>query len=58
MKTENESSVTAPLLKEIVELDQAQQSALPKFDNRPGQPADLLHDAGNGYNSNFVFPQE
>lgn len=58
MKTEKDSSITGSLLQDILELDRAQQAALPTFENKPVQPADFLHDSGNGYNSNFVFPQD
>ena len=58
MKSNTDSSITGPLLKEIIDLDQAQQAALPKIENGPELPADFLHDDGSGYNSGFVFPQD
>lgn len=58
MKNENQTPITGPLLKDIVELDRANQAALPKIEQKPQQSADFLHDSGNGYNTNLDFIQE
>lgn len=53
--------ITGPLLQDLVD----QQKANFKFQtasllDKPAdeQPPDLYQDAGGGYNSNLVFPQE
>lgn len=58
-------SITAPLLKETVELDRANLSAtMPKLDPDPTigasleVPPEFDQDPGGGYNANRVFPQD
>jgi hypothetical protein len=57
MKSQKDASITEALLKDLLERDIARQASLPKFENKPEKPADLAHDAGNGYNAGFIFPQ-
>lgn len=63
MKANNskKDTVTAPLLKDVVVRDRANQ----KLDrenvligSKPLNPPALYEDQGEGYNANFVFPQE
>jgi hypothetical protein len=64
MKRNNslKSSVTGPLLKELVDLQKTTQkqgfskSPVEKVSS-PKQP-DLYQDAGGGYNSDLTYPQE
>ena len=64
MKAKNKSqrgSVTGPLLESIVEEDKANSQALfldPSIGSKPLPQPDLYQDSGNGYNANFVDPQD
>jgi hypothetical protein len=57
-KKGQDASITTPLLQDLmdrVEANSKIQNA--SLAERP-KPANLYQDAGSGYNSNFVFPQE
>jgi hypothetical protein len=63
MKSNNskKDSITAPLLKDVIKRDKANQkqcrsevSVGPKPLNSPA----LYEDSGEGYNANFTFPQD
>jgi len=63
MKTKNskQDSVTAPLLKDLVTADRASQKS--NCDNvsigqKPVDPPALYEDAGEGYNSDYTYPQQ
>ena len=60
MKSKNrqDTSVTAPLLKEVMECDKANKLKNPTVESNPLQSADLYQDDGGGYNLDFTFPQE
>jgi hypothetical protein len=54
-------SVTASLLKDVVERDQANQKA--NCDNvtisqKPPAPPALYEDSGEGFNPNYTYPQQ
>jgi hypothetical protein len=56
-----QGKITGPLLKDVVKKQKAafklqmQQNGV---GNKPLAQPDLYQDAGNGYNPNFVFPQD
>ncbi|HEX4749846.1 MAG TPA: hypothetical protein VH302_09920 [Bryobacteraceae bacterium] len=63
MKTKNskQDSITAPLLKDLAIADQANQKS--NCDNvsigqKPLDPPALYEDAGEGYNSDYIYPQQ
>lgn len=63
MKTKNskQDSVTAPLLKDLVNVDQANQKAnrdQVSIGQKPLNSPALYDDSGEGYNADFTFPQE
>ncbi|MBV8827704.1 MAG: hypothetical protein JO217_12190 [Acidobacteriaceae bacterium] len=54
-------SITKPLLKDLIERDQANARVMltsPVVENQPLAPPDLYQDAGGGYNLDFTYPQE
>jgi hypothetical protein len=54
-------SITKPLLKDLIERDQANarvKLTSPVVENQPLDPPDLYQDAGGGYNLDFTNPQE
>jgi hypothetical protein len=56
-----ETSVTAPLLKDLVARQKADSKRIVpdvKIGSNPLPAPDLYQDAGGGYNPNFTFPQE
>jgi hypothetical protein len=59
-KKGQQAPITTPILKELVKRTKAdfqiQNASI--SDVPSSQPASLYEDAGGGYNSNFVFPQE
>jgi len=58
-KKGQDASITTPLLQDLIERAKANskiQNA--SISEQPSAPASLYQDAGSGYNSNFVFPQE
>ncbi|MDQ2774667.1 MAG: hypothetical protein M3Y57_07045 [Acidobacteriota bacterium] len=57
-KTQSGSVIT-PVLQDLV--DRAKQENTlrnPSMESTPLKPAALYEDAGDGYNSNFTFPQD
>ena len=63
MKANNskKDSITGASLKDVIECDQARQKANCEklfVDSTPPNPPALYEDSGEGYNSNFTFPQE
>jgi hypothetical protein len=63
MKTKNskQDSVTAPLLKELVTRDQANQKSncdKVSIGQKPLDPPALYEDAGEGYNSDYTYSQQ
>lgn len=58
MKKAVENPITGPILKQITDNDAAQQADLNQRLNLPESQPDLMHDSGEGYNANFVFPQQ
>jgi len=60
-RNRQKESVTKPLLKQLVDLQKANEKTLPKdpsIGSDPLKPAGLYQDAGNGYNPDFTWPQE
>ena len=57
MKKQDKGSITGPVLKDLMDREKERMANMPATGNKPERPADLAHDAGNGYNSGFVFPQ-
>ncbi len=64
-KKGNEASITQPLLKDLIDRQKAQAAitfdgVFKKADagSTPLEPPALYEDSGEGYNANFVFPQE
>jgi hypothetical protein len=56
-----DASVTAPLLKDLVERDQANSKSnfsSPSVGAKPLPSPALYQDSGGGYNEDFTFPQE
>jgi hypothetical protein len=54
-------SMTAPVLKELVERDLASQKASceqASIGSKPLNPPALYEDSGEGYRSGFTFPQD
>ncbi|MDQ2946202.1 MAG: hypothetical protein M3Y27_09730 [Acidobacteriota bacterium] len=52
-------SITQPLLKDLVDRAKEENTLRnPSLDPAPLNPAALYEDAGNGYNTNFTFPQD
>ncbi|HTU48109.1 MAG TPA: hypothetical protein VMF91_23820 [Bryobacteraceae bacterium] len=54
-------SITEPLLKDLMDRDKANSKindSGPSVGSKPLQPPALYEDAGEGYNSDFTFPQE
>ena len=51
-------SITQPLLKELMDRAKDETKRNPSLETTPLTPAALYEDAGDGYNSNFTFPQE
>lgn len=63
MKTKNSKSesVTAPLLQDMVKQDKANTKLIREnvsIGEKPLNPPALYEDSGEGYNSDFTFPQE
>jgi len=61
-KAKKQESFTAPLLKDVVTLDQANRKANldnvnVSIGNKPLDPPALYEDSGDGYNPDFTFPQ-
>jgi hypothetical protein len=55
------ASITAPLLKDLVESEKANSKIIdqhPSVGSKPLAPPALYEDAGEGYNQDFTFPQE
>lgn len=55
------SSITAPVLKDLVERDLAQQKAnceQVSIGSKPLNPPALYEDSGEGYNPDFTYPQQ
>ncbi|HEX4772110.1 MAG TPA: hypothetical protein VH351_14840 [Bryobacteraceae bacterium] len=57
-KKGQDASITTPLLQELIERATANSKIQNASLSEQPQPANLYQDVGNGYNSNFVFPQE
>jgi hypothetical protein len=57
-KKDISQTITGHLLQDVVARDKEHQAKLAALKNQQPQPADLAHDAGNGYNAGFVFPQK
>ena len=62
-KKGQEASITQPLLKDLVIRSKVQaKSTLASMKTNVGStplaPPDLYQDPGDGYNANFVFPQD
>lgn len=58
-KDSKASPIIAELMQQLVEHHKLNsQKENPTLSEKPTKPADLYQDAGGGYNSNFVFPQE
>lgn len=54
-------SITAPLLKDVVELDKANTKATREtvtIGQKPLNPPALYEDSGEGYNADYTFPQD
>jgi len=54
-------SVTGPVLKDLVERDKAVQKATREevsIGSKPLNPPALYEDSGEGYNTDFTFPQQ
>lgn len=53
------ASITTPLLQDLIERAKV-NTKIQKVNTSemPAEPANLYQDAGSGFNSNFVFPQE
>jgi hypothetical protein len=53
-------SITKPLLKDLIDQQKANQKCNPDptIGSTPLPPPALYEDAGEGYNGDFVFPQE
>jgi hypothetical protein len=63
MKANNskKDTITAPLLKDVIARDKACQQADRQnvsIGSKPLNPPALYEDQGEGYNANYVFPQE
>ena len=58
MKNKDKGSVTAPVLKDLMDRERERKANMPAISNKPEQASDLAHDPGNGYNPGFVFPQD
>jgi hypothetical protein len=63
MKANNskKDSITAPLLKDVIVNDKVNQKLNREnvsIGSKPISPPALYEDQGEGYNANFVFPQE
>jgi hypothetical protein len=66
VKKGQEASITQPLLKDLITRQKAEaKNALACLSDdstdvgsTPLEQPDLYQDAGNGYNANFVFPQD
>ena len=53
--------ITKPLLKELVDRQKAdlkKQTQTPSIGSKPLDPPALFEDAGQGYNTDFTFPQD
>jgi hypothetical protein len=61
-KNKNKGSITGPLVKELVDRQKAEfrtsKTLAPTADSTPSEQPDLYQDPGQGYNSNFTFPQD
>ncbi len=60
-KDSKKGSITTPLLKDVVARDKAGQKTIKEdvsIGSKPLDPPALYEDSGNGYNADFVFPQE
>ena len=60
-KDSSKQSVTAPLLKDVIESDKANQMAnreTVSIGSKPLNPPALYEDSGEGYNADFTLPQE
>jgi len=65
-KKGKEASFTQPLLKDLINRQKAESkltfgnisSDKPGIGSTPLEPPALYEDSGEGYNANFVFPQE
>jgi hypothetical protein len=54
-------SITAPLLKDVVECDQANRRTISdnvSIGQKPLTPPALYEDAGEGYNPDYTYPQQ
>lgn len=63
MKANNskKESITAPLLKDAVKQDKANAKAIRdnvSVGSKPLDPPALYEDSGEGYDTDFTFPQE
>ena len=60
-KDRKKESITAPLLKDLVDREKADSKFKdpdPSVGSKPLPPPDLYQDSGGGYNTDFTFPQE
>jgi hypothetical protein len=60
-KKPQQESVTAPLLKDVIDRQKAAlktQLSDPSIGSKPLQQPALYQDPGEGYNPDFVFPQD
>jgi hypothetical protein len=57
-KKGQDTSITTPLLKDLIERAQTNSKIQNSSIWEKPEAASLYQDAGSGYNSNFVFPQE
>jgi hypothetical protein len=60
-KDRKNESITAPLLKDLVDREKAVSKFKdpdPSVGSKPLQPPALYEDAGEGYNQDFTFPQQ
>ena len=56
-----QESITRPLLRDVVARDQYNQKIVREtvsIGSKPLNPPALYEDSGEGYNANYVFPQE
>jgi hypothetical protein len=62
-KKGQEASITKPLLKDLIDRSKVEEkltfdSVKSNVGSTPLAQPDLFQDPGNGYNANFVFPQD
>ena len=58
-KVSTQKSITKPLLQDLKKREQLEfELRNPSIGSEAIKPASLYQDSGNGYNSDFTFPQE